>query len=105
MRRSRQPLRFHPAIQRVKEIIDSGELGTVTEIHAALCFPKGFVTDDNIRMNYDIGGGALMDCGCKYRLLFSTSDVSLTSSNRLPAQLCPLFGKEQSNRCRLCVFR
>ena len=59
--------RFHPAIQRVKEIIDSGELGMVKEIHATLCFPKGIIPDDNIRMIYDIGGGALMDCGCKYR--------------------------------------
>ncbi|KAG8214623.1 hypothetical protein J3R82DRAFT_9699 [Butyriboletus roseoflavus] len=56
--------RFHPAIQRVKEIIDSGELESVTEIHAALCLPKGFVGDDDIRMDYDIGGGAMMDCGC-----------------------------------------
>lgn len=57
--------RFHPAIQRVKEIIDSGELGPIKEINAALCFPKGFINDDDIRMNYDIGGGAMMDCGCK----------------------------------------
>ncbi|KIJ62595.1 hypothetical protein HYDPIDRAFT_182652 [Hydnomerulius pinastri MD-312] len=56
--------RFHPAIQRVKQIIDSGELGAIKEINASLCFPKGFVKDDDIRMNYDIGGGAMMDCGC-----------------------------------------
>ncbi|KAG9315749.1 NAD(P)-binding protein [Chiua virens] len=56
--------KFHPAMQRVKEIIDSGELGTLKEIHAALCIPQGIVGQDDIRMNYDIGGGALMDCGC-----------------------------------------
>ena len=67
IRQSCQLFRFHPAIQRVKEIIDSRELGTVKEIHATLCFPKGIVPDDNIRMIYDIGGGALMDCGCKCR--------------------------------------
>ena len=58
--------RFHPAIQRVKEIIDSGELGGIKEIQVSLCFPKGIVSQDgNIRLNYDIGGGALMDAGCK----------------------------------------
>ncbi|KAF8551684.1 NAD(P)-binding protein [Imleria badia] len=56
--------RFHPAIQRVKQIIDSGELGAVKEIYAALCLSKGFIAEDDIRMDYDIGGGALMDCGC-----------------------------------------
>ncbi|KAF9241164.1 hypothetical protein BU15DRAFT_87379 [Melanogaster broomeanus] len=56
--------RFHPAIQRVKEIIDSGELGPVKEINASLCFPKGLISDDDIRMDYEIGGGAMMDCGC-----------------------------------------
>lgn len=78
-------------MQRVKQIIDSGELGAVKEIHAALCLPKGLFTDDDIRMNYDIGGGALMDCGCLYHFLSDTA--SLTLNIRLPAQLCPLFGE------------
>ncbi|KAI9573573.1 hypothetical protein HD554DRAFT_2057048 [Boletus coccyginus] len=73
--------RFHPAIQRVKEIVDNGK-------PMPLCFPKGLVTDDNIRMNYDIGGGALMEL-----------------SNRLPAQLRSLFGEEQPNRYCLCICR
>jgi len=57
--------RFHPAIQRVKEIIDSGELGGIKEIEVSLCFPKGILSDGDIRLNYAIGGGALMDAGCK----------------------------------------
>jgi len=57
--------RFHPAIQRVKEIIDSGELGSIKEMHVSLCYPKGIITDGDIRLNYGIGGGALMDAGCK----------------------------------------
>ncbi|KAG0704261.1 NAD(P)-binding protein [Suillus ampliporus] len=56
--------RFHPAIQRVRGIIDSGELGAIKEVNAVLAFPKGFIGSDNIRMNYDLGGGAMMDCGC-----------------------------------------
>ncbi|KAG2155904.1 NAD(P)-binding protein [Suillus bovinus] len=57
--------RFHPAIQRVKAIIDSGELGALKEVNATLTIPKGAISNPaNIRMNYDLGGGAMMDCGC-----------------------------------------
>src|SRR5215216_1750167 len=54
--------RYHPLIGRVKEIISSGELGKIRHIEAQFCFllpaPK------NIRFNYELAGGALMDCGC-----------------------------------------
>jgi predicted dehydrogenase len=54
--------RYHPLTARVKEIIASGEIGKIQHIDAQFCFllpsPK------NIRFNYDLGGGALMDCGC-----------------------------------------
>lgn len=54
--------RYHPLTARVKEIIASGELGDIRHIEAQFCFllpsPK------NIRFNYELAGGALMDCGC-----------------------------------------
>ena len=54
--------RYHPLTARVKEIVSSGEIGKVQHIDAQFCFllpsPK------NIRFNYDLAGGALMDCGC-----------------------------------------
>lgn len=56
--------RFHPATQRVKEIIDSGELGSVTSLSATLAVPRGFVKEGDIRFDYSLGGGALMDMGC-----------------------------------------
>ncbi|KAI0306107.1 NAD-P-binding protein [Multifurca ochricompacta] len=56
--------RFHPATRRVKEIIDSGELGTITKIEASLAVPGGFIKDNDIRMVYDLGGGSMMDMGC-----------------------------------------
>ncbi|KAG1774875.1 NAD(P)-binding protein [Suillus placidus] len=57
--------RFHPAIQRVRAIIDSGELGAIKEVNATLAFPNlGLIGNNDIRMNYDLGGGAMMDCGC-----------------------------------------
>lgn len=67
--------RFHPAIQRVRVIIDSGELGAIKEVNATLALPKGILGNDNdIRMNYDLGGGAMMDCGCQFP---SSRDESL----------------------------
>ncbi|KAG2362334.1 hypothetical protein BDR07DRAFT_1407370 [Suillus spraguei] len=53
--------RFHPAIQRVRAIIDSGELGAIKEVDATIMFSK---EDNDVRMHYDLGGGAMMDCGC-----------------------------------------
>ena len=54
--------RYHPLTARVKEIITSGQLGAIRHIEAQFCFllpsPK------NIRFNYALAGGALMDCGC-----------------------------------------
>jgi len=84
--------RFHPAIQRVKAIIDSGELGAVKEVHATLAIPKGLfpVDKDDIRTNYDLGGGAMMDCGCYplscVRYLTSSNPNAVTSATavRLP---------------------
>ncbi len=54
--------RYHPLTARVKEILASGDLGNIKHIEAQFCFllpsPK------NIRFNYELAGGALMDCGC-----------------------------------------
>ncbi|KDQ61328.1 hypothetical protein JAAARDRAFT_30745 [Jaapia argillacea MUCL 33604] len=56
--------RFHPAIQRVKAIVESGELGAVKSISASLAVPGGIMKDGDIRYNYALGGGAMMDMGC-----------------------------------------
>jgi predicted dehydrogenase len=57
--------RFHPALLRVKEIVDSGEIGEVKRVEARMLIPKGFVGEGDIRYMYELGGGALMDLGCK----------------------------------------
>ena len=54
--------RYHPLTLRVEEIIASGELGTLTHVEAALCFPLPKFAD--IRYNYSLAGGATMDAGC-----------------------------------------
>ena len=54
--------RYHPLTARVKEIIAGGELGKVKHIDAQFCFL--LPSPGNIRFNYQLAGGALMDCGC-----------------------------------------
>ena len=53
--------RYHPLAMRMLEIVDSGELGTITRVETALCFPLPKFSD--IRYQYDLAGGATMDVG------------------------------------------
>jgi predicted dehydrogenase len=53
--------RYHPLARRMREIV-RGEIGRVTHVEAALCFPLPFFRD--IRYDYDLAGGAAMDAGC-----------------------------------------
>ena len=69
--------RFHPAAHRVKEIVESGKYGNPTSIYASLVVPAGTFTADNIRLNYELGGGACMDltyifCASNY---FASPDI------------------------------
>ncbi|CAJ1501378.1 Gfo/Idh/MocA family oxidoreductase [[Mycobacterium] kokjensenii] len=54
--------RYHPMTLRIEEIIASGELGRLRHIDAALSFPVPRFSD--IRYQYALAGGALMDAGC-----------------------------------------
>lgn len=59
--------RFHPALNRVKEIVSSGELGKIKSVSASLLVPwqMQIAKPDDIRFNFDLGGGILMDMGCE----------------------------------------
>lgn len=54
--------RYHPLATRVRQIVESGEIGTLRHVGAALCFPLVLLGD--IRWKWDLAGGALMDAGC-----------------------------------------
>lgn len=54
--------RYHPLTTRVKQIITSGTLGKIQHLEAEFSFLFPFTR--NIRFSYELGGGALMDCGC-----------------------------------------
>jgi predicted dehydrogenase len=54
--------RYHALMKRMLEIINSDELGSITRMEAWLCLP--LVSANNIRWDYALAGGALMDAGC-----------------------------------------
>jgi predicted dehydrogenase len=54
--------RAHPLAARLREIVDSGELGTLRHVEASLCIP--FLLPGDIRYRWDLAGGATMDTGC-----------------------------------------
>ncbi len=55
--------RFHPQHQHVRRLIDSGAIGDLNTIQATFSFD---ITgrEDDIRLQGDLAGGALMDIGC-----------------------------------------
>ena len=54
--------RYHPLAQEMLDIVTGGELGTLRHIETWVCFPLPRFSD--IRYNFDLGGGAMMDAGC-----------------------------------------
>ncbi len=54
--------RYHPLTTRVREILDSGDLGAIQHVEVSTCIPLPIPGD--IRYRYDLGGGASMDIGC-----------------------------------------
>ena len=56
--------RFHPQVQRVKEIIERGDIGEPTFFRGAFSFPMvAQDREDDIRWKDEMGGGSLMDLG------------------------------------------
>ena len=53
---------YHPLVGQVREVLDSGELGTITS--AASWNYAPIPPGRDIRWNSALGGGALMDVGC-----------------------------------------
>ena len=53
--------RYHPLAHRMRQIVESGELGEVRHVEAWLCAPIPNKSD--IRYRADLAGGAMMDMG------------------------------------------
>jgi predicted dehydrogenase len=54
--------RYHPLAQRMADIVASGVLGEIRHIQSTMCFPLPLFND--IRYNFALAGGAMMDAGC-----------------------------------------
>ncbi|HEY4453650.1 MAG TPA: Gfo/Idh/MocA family oxidoreductase [Pseudonocardiaceae bacterium] len=54
--------RYHPVARRMVEIVESGELGKLQVVEANFAFPLPRFND--IRYQFDLAGGAMMDAGC-----------------------------------------
>jgi len=87
--------RYHPLIRRLKELV--GELGPVRHIQCWTSFAIG--NEDDIRYDYDLGGGALMDGGC-YALdclrLLGPGEPEVTAALADPYQRVPGRGPDRA---------
>ncbi|MGH3093166.1 MAG: Gfo/Idh/MocA family protein, partial [Gaiellaceae bacterium] len=54
--------RHNPQTARLKELVDSGAIGTLQLVRAAFSFPLADTA--NVRLNAALDGGSLMDVGC-----------------------------------------
>jgi predicted dehydrogenase len=54
--------RYHPLAERMRQIAQGGELGRLRHVEVWNCFPLPFFS--NIRYQYALAGGAMMDAGC-----------------------------------------
>ena len=76
-------------IHRVKQIIESGEIGALKSVEEIFAIPRGvYLKPDDIRYDFALGGGSLMDQGyyainC-LRFLTSSEPTSVISASSIP---------------------
>src|ERR1700736_1341510 len=56
--------RYHPVAARLAEIVNSRMLGEIREIAVRFRYPAKFLKPNDIRLDFALGGGVLMDAGC-----------------------------------------
>lgn len=56
--------RFHPAIQRLCEVAQSGELGRIKSLEGSLTLPSWYFSRNDIRFDWSLGAGCLLDMVC-----------------------------------------
>jgi D-xylose 1-dehydrogenase (NADP+, D-xylono-1,5-lactone-forming) len=76
---------FHPRTRRLIQLIESGELGEISQIDSIFTFTIN--APDNYRLNGDMGGGALLDLGPYLLHLWAsltgpTSKINYTQINQ-----------------------
>ncbi len=56
--------RYHPYIDQIRSVVDSGAIGAVQRVEGYFNLPDGEIPRGDIRWDLPLGGGALMDLGC-----------------------------------------
>ncbi len=56
--------RHHPVATRLSDIVASGRLGAIATVEVRFRYPSRFLKPADIRLDYSLGGGVLMDAGC-----------------------------------------
>src|SRR5205814_5208637 len=83
--------RFHPQQAAIREVLQSGRLGTVQMVRGAFTFRLNLADTRNIRLSRELWGGALMDVGCycinAARTYFGSEPKSVLASARIPTEL------------------
>ncbi|PYG01005.1 Predicted dehydrogenase [Georgenia satyanarayanai] len=56
--------RYHPQLQRVREMLEAGEIGELVTVESSFHFVQARTEPLDIRLRRDLGGGAHNDIGC-----------------------------------------
>jgi predicted dehydrogenase len=56
--------RHHPLATRLSDLVASGRLGAIATVEVRFRYPSRFLKPTDIRLDYSLGGGVLMDAGC-----------------------------------------
>jgi predicted dehydrogenase len=59
--------RFHPRNRLIRQMVNSGKIGTVALVRSSFCYPMDeeiLAKGKNARLKAGMGGGALLDVGC-----------------------------------------
>ncbi|MEO7495800.1 MAG: Gfo/Idh/MocA family oxidoreductase [Massilia sp.] len=79
--------RFLPALDEVRRVVKSGEIGTVTQVSADFGFPATVDADHRL-LNAALGGGALLDIGI-YPLSIATDLLGPVTAVQAQAEIGP----------------
>ncbi|HEY6539200.1 MAG TPA: Gfo/Idh/MocA family oxidoreductase [Candidatus Dormibacteraeota bacterium] len=75
--------RFHPQHELVRNLIDQGTIGELRFVRAAFTFMLEPFPEGNVRLQAELGGGALLDVGCyavnAARMLFGAEPLGATA--------------------------
>jgi predicted dehydrogenase len=55
---------YHPYARRVRDLLDTRAIGAIKSVEANMDIPDFVTGADNIRRQFELGGGSMIDAGC-----------------------------------------